>query len=285
MLYRILLIFNMLPSIICAQSTESLLWEIVSPCANAVNGNYRLKDDRADKGYLKIVGKLPECNCRCESVARVFERENSYPVYIKNESFSCAQSNILTSTVPFDDILPESFNLSVFADGKTLDLPMNSRGLFCLKGTIPSSGNEVRFTLDMVPFGMTIPTSNLICLDQLPEMGTINQDCKARELVSREISNMGLAHIRIGEFNKLTPYDRQQVARIVDETYSREQLQKDTQALYELYEVVEQLTFATISMTWDEKSGKFIFLKGINRVEHKTFKTFLDSVPFYTPTC
>ncbi len=297
-LYRTIGIVGILlfTSVLAAQNTslKQMLWDRVNPCYSMFEDmdedgkpDYDELIDDSQNGYLKVSGSYPTCGCACSSTVGAYKDIKGVYTFLQTDTWSCEQTESFSASRPMEQVLPENFGLQMFIPGYT-NSGKSERAVFYLKVEIPRYGTDTKVSLELVPFGINMISSNPIVY----EFNTHDANFKytsISNMVQELKDSESPSYLLEGSYEKINSIDKTIVKEMIGEEYDEfETMNEITECLKEMHRAFElyiKINTREMVMGWDKTKARFFVKEKKTPVVPISFMEFIQNCKYWGPAC
>lgn len=272
-------------------SLSTLLWSRVQSCLEHFDeeaGYGYEKIDDSKNGYLRIRGSYPTCGCYCSATVGAYKDQKGEYILLQVDEESCDFVRKISSNKALKNILPKDFGLNNFASEPIVEKATSAA--FFIDFEIPRVGTDTKATVRLIPFGISTKPKEWHTFEY---QGTIDNSYDLNgihSLVKNITDEKTLNYILEGKYNQISSSDAKLLQQFLESNNGRnfktnENLQKWLKKLYASYLIYSQLDTSEVILGWDRQSSKFFIKSKGKELQKLTFKQFLISNEYWTPTC
>jgi hypothetical protein len=207
--------------------------------------------------------------------------------FLQTDTWSCEQTESFNASRPMELVLPENFGLQMFIPGYT-NSGKSERAVFYLKVEIPRYGTDTKVSLELVPFGINMISSNPIVY----EFNTHDANFRYTSISNmvQELKNTEtLDYLLKGSYESIHSTDKTIVKEIIGDDFGDfESMNEITEYLKEMHRAFElylKITTRDMVLSWDKTKSRFYVKEKKTKVPPVSFLEFITNCNYWGPAC
>lgn len=270
-----------------AQNREELMSTLKSRikiCEDQLLGPADMFIDDIKNGYMSIAGTTSPCGCECSTAMAAFRNYKNEYLFLQSIEENCEWKKAIISSKAIDQIMPKNFGLMDFRENRGLQ-PSFDFAIFYLELKVPRYGTNVEAQLQLIPFGIKVPTEKLIVY-AYDHSYADKSIIELQDLLLSLNHTKTLDHLLSENYHLINASDLNRLnAKGIISLEQKRELHLKVKSLYETYQVYSSLKSDKLVLAWNRQTSTFEIKEYGNPLKPISFGQFLRANVFWTPLC